>query len=126
MSDYESELEEKLADEEYAKEIEQYTEEWVQANREEELRWTLQEAWNKTLPDGLSLLLWETGNEKYTDVFHTNTLFRELGVRGYGNLRVNHEDWQLLRESAAQYAEVYNLENHESIMCAMAQWYLKP
>ncbi len=126
MSDYEFELEEQELDEEYAREIQQYTEEWKQACREEELRWNLAEAWGKTLPDGLTLLVWETSNEKYTDVFHTNTLFRELGVRGYGKLRASHDDWHLLMECAEQYSDMYGLDNRESIMCAMAQWYLKP
>jgi hypothetical protein len=126
MSDSEYEEEDKMADEEYAREIEQYTEEWRQAGAEEELRWNLQEAWGKTLPDGMTLLAWEGRNDKYTDVFHTNTLFRELGVRGFGKLRATHEEWQLLMECAHQYTDVYGLKNCQSIMCAMAQWYLKP
>lgn len=125
MSDSEYEEDEKMADEEYAKEIEQYTLEWQQACKEEELRWNLAEAWGKTLPDGMALLAWETSNEKFTGVFHTNTLFRELGIRGYGKLRVSHDDWQLLMECAEQYCDTYNLDKRQSIMCEMAQWYLK-
>ena len=126
MSDSEYEEDEKMADEEYAREIEQYTQEWRQAEAEEELRWSLQEAWGKTLPDGLALLAWEHSNTKYIDVFHTNTLFREIGVRGFGKLRVTHDQWQLLMECANQYTNVYGLSNNQSIMCEMAQWYLKP
>ena len=126
MSDDEFDHEEKQLDEEYAREIEQYTEEWTQSCREEELRWNLAEAWGKTLPDGLVLLSWEKSNQKYINVFHTNTLFREMGVRGFGKLRASHDDWHLLMECAEQYSDVYKLNNHESIMCEMAQWYLKP
>jgi len=123
-SEYECEIEEQIADTAYAEEIAEYTREWERSAKEEELRWNLNEVWGKSLPDGMSLLAWEQSKEKFTDVFDTHTLFRELGVRGFGRLRVTQQDWRQLMESAHQYADMYNL-GVEPVMCAMARWYIK-
>ena len=113
------------ADEKHADEMAAFAREWEESEAQEELRWLLYEVWQKTLPDGRTLLKWESSRLKYVDVFDTRTLFREFGIRGFGNLRVHQEDWRQLLESAHQYCNMYNL-SLEPIVCEMAQWYLKP
>ena len=123
MSD--DEMIEEQKDAEYAEEMEQHVRDREQEEAEQELRFALLEIWNKSLPDGHTLRAWESSNETYMEVFHTKTLFRELGVRGYGKLNVNTNDWRTLMECAHQYSDIYHVRV-EPIMCAMAQWYLGP
>ena len=92
---------------------------------ETDLRWDLQEIWGKSLPDGFTLQAWERSNVRMEDCFHSSTMLRETGKRGYGTLRVNSHDWCMLKRSAKRYAEVYNVPS-EPIFCCMAAWYLKP
>lgn len=125
MSDYsEDEMEAEQRDMEYAQEIAEHTNAWRLSEAQDQLWWNLKDVWGKTLPDGRTRKAWESSSETFQQVFHTQTLFRELGVRGYGDLKVDHDTWLSLVESAQQYADMYKT-HFEPTMCAMARWYLK-
>ena len=122
MSDYESDDYE--LEMEHQEMLDAQRNEMMRAEHEEELRWDLNEMWGKSLPDGFTLRNWERSGASYVHCFHTNTLSREMGKRGYGSLRVSPGDWKLLKTSAERYAKTYNVRE-EPIMCCMAEWYLK-